>query len=165
MRRQQSLEMVGYFIECAELALSLGGEVSFEWPRDCAGWCQKILIEFIHRNNLVSCPVDGCACGMVDKSGDPILKKWMFVTSCRRLGVNLKQLRCKHPPGFKHGKIQGSTTKSTEEYPLFLCRTYLSASFGFHNFCPAMPCQVCACSATPSPVSYTHLTLPTILLV
>ena len=139
-RRAKSLKLLKSFIECAELALSLGGEVSFEWPRHCTGWLQKPLVEFIHRNNLYTANVDGCACGMVNTAGEPLLKQWRFVCSSARMAISLSELRCQHPSDFKHGVIQGSTTKGTETYPLKLCRTMLSSTFGYHNFAPAMMC-------------------------
>ena len=51
-RRAQSTQLLRSFIKCAELCMSLGGEVSFEWPRDCSGWQRPELIKFIHSNSL-----------------------------------------------------------------------------------------------------------------
>ena len=77
---------------------------------------------------------------MVNSAGEPLLKQWRFVCSSARMAYSLSELRCQHPSGFKHGVIQGSTTKGTETYPLTLCRTMLSSVFGYHNFAPAMVC-------------------------
>ena len=92
---------------------------------------------------------------MTNKDGEPLLKKWRFVTSSQRQAGALSSLRCQHPPDFKHGVIQGSTTKGTEVYPLKLCRTILSSLFGLYNFCPSLPvtCSPCspACLEGPSP--------------
>ena len=148
-RRAKSKKMLKAFIECAELALSLGGEVSFEWPRHCTGWLLEELIRFIHRNNLYAADVDGCACGMENADGEPLLKQWKFISSSPRVAASLATLRCSHPTGFKHGIIQGSTTKGTESYPLSLCRTLLSSYFGYHNFTPTM-CGPCVTDPTTS---------------
>ena len=83
-RRQTSLSMLKSFIELAELAMSLGGHASFEWPRHCTGWLQPPLLDFIHRNQLHNAEVDGCACGMTTSKGEPILKQCRFVTSSAR---------------------------------------------------------------------------------
>ena len=95
-RRQESVKMLNSFIECAEIALSQGGEVSFEWPRYCLGWLRPELIDFITRNDLFSIFVDGCATGMTNKEGVPVLKQWRFVTSSQRQAVSLAGLRCQH---------------------------------------------------------------------
>ena len=52
--------MVRSFCEVAELCLSLGGEISFEWPRDCTGWCLEPLAALTHRHQLLFADVDGC---------------------------------------------------------------------------------------------------------
>ena len=132
--------MLKSFIECAELALSLGGEVSFEWPRHCGGWLRPELISFITKHNLFSVLVDGCATGMTNKDDVPVLKQWRFITSSHRQAVSLGHLRCQHDPDFQHAEISGSTTRGTEEYSLPLCRTMLSSIFGSHGHAPAMPC-------------------------
>ena len=139
-RRVKSVSMLKDFIECAELALANGGEVSFEWPRNCAGWLRPELINFIERNQLYTANVDGCACGMTSKKGEPILKQWRFICSSQRQAVSLAGLKCEHPTGFKHGEISGSETKRTESYPVRLCRTMLSSLFGSHKEAPAMCC-------------------------
>ncbi len=139
VRQRKAAKLLGKFIERAELCLSLGGHVSFEWPRYCKGWLRKELMKFIHQNNLFVADVDGCACGMKNSDGEPLLKQWRFVCSSERQALALGHLRCKHEPSFKHGIIAGSVTKATEEYPLSLCRTWLSSLFGFHNFCPCLP--------------------------
>ena len=98
------------------------------------------MIAFIERHSLYSVDVDGCACGMTDSHGDPVLKKWKFITSSERQAHSLAGLRCSHPKEFRHAEIFGSTTKGTEKYPAALCHTLLSVLFGHWNHVPAMPC-------------------------
>jgi hypothetical protein len=140
IRRAESLKMLRSFIKVAELALSLGGEVSFEWPKNCTGWLRRELITFIARNKLYSVLVDGCACGMKDADGLPFLKQWRFITSSERQATSLADLKCQHDSAFKHAQICGSATKGTESYPMPLCRTMLASLFGSHKHAPAMPC-------------------------
>ena len=139
-RQRHAVRLLRHFIELAEVVLAGGGQVSFEWPRHCPGWQRQELIDFIHRHQLYSVSVDGCECGLTNSDGDPVLKKWRFVTSSQRQAESLSGLRCQHPPGFRHAEISGSTTKATERYPDKLCHTMLSGLFGHWDVCPAMPC-------------------------
>ena len=77
---------------------------------------------------------------MTSKRGEPILKKWRFMTSSHRLSHSLKQLRCQHPPGYVHDSIEGEETKLTEAYPPRLCRTMLGSLFRFDEHSPLLPC-------------------------
>ena len=139
-KRAQSIKLLGHFAEVAELAVKLGGEVSFEWPAYCSGWVQKPLTDLIQKLGLFTARVDGCACGLRSSKGIPIKKPWRFITSSERLAVSLDSLRCPHPKGFVHDACQGQETKPTERYPVPLCRTILASLFGFHLHCPAMTC-------------------------
>ena len=139
-RRKESEKLVDDFIEIAELALSLGGEVSFEWPKDCAGWQLQELANFIMRNSLYTALPDGCASGMCDTTGTPMLKPWRFIRSSKRLAVGLHALQCRHDKAFRHGKIAGSATKDTERYPIKLSRTYITSLFGDPEVIPGLPC-------------------------
>jgi len=138
-RRRKSIEMVKSFIQIAELALKLGGHISFEWPRFCEGWAIKELMKFIREHELCLADVDGCPLGMKTKDGEPILKQWRFICSSSKQATDLGKIRCKHPKGFKHGVIAGGETKKTELYPKALCRTWMSSLFGYHLACPSIP--------------------------
>ena len=37
-KRAQSRKLLKHFIEVAELLLSQGGHIGFEWPKGAAGW-------------------------------------------------------------------------------------------------------------------------------
>ena len=47
-------------------------------------------------NNLYSVDVDGCAAGVQNSAGVPMLKQWRFVTSSPRLAASLSAVRCVH---------------------------------------------------------------------
>ena len=96
LRRLESINMLKTFIKLADQVLSLGGEISFEWPRYCTGWALPELNDFIARWNLYSVAVDGCACGLTSRSGRPIKKPWRFITSSKRQAVSLEKLKCPH---------------------------------------------------------------------
>ena len=92
--RRDSISMLESFLATAALALECGGDVSFEWPHSCLGWKIPILLDFIKRHNLYTATADGCSLGMTNNKGEPILKRWRFVTSNRRLYEALSQFKC-----------------------------------------------------------------------
>jgi len=142
-RRKISIAMLKSFIELAELVMASGGDVSFEWPNSSRGWTIPELLSFIVKHDLWTCHVDGCSLGMTNDKGEPILKRWRFVTSNPRLHAALKTYSCSHPKGFRHGEIEGgSFTRSTAGYPLALCRTYLAGMFGYYECTPCVPVVV-----------------------
>ena len=138
-QRKASSKLVSIYIMLSELILELGGHCSFEWPKTCKGWLLPQLLSFITKHNLFSCCVDGCSLDMVNCDGDPILKRWRFVTSSKRTYDVMSTFKCQHPPGFKHGAIQGSDTAKTAFYPIRLCRALLSSLFGWYECTPCMP--------------------------
>ena len=84
-RSKDAIKLLENFISIADLCLGLGGRVTFEWPRYCAGFLLPQLIEFIGRWNLHSALVDGCGCGMTNKNCGPVLKMWRFLCSDARV--------------------------------------------------------------------------------
>ena len=139
-RRNVSIQMIKTFVRLSERVLTLGGQVSFEWPSSCRGWLILELLAFITKWNLMSATVDGCSLGMCDSDGYPILKRWRFVTTCVRMYQALSRFVCTHPSNYKHSEIHGSLTPKTAFYPMKLCTTMLTALFGWYEFSPAMPC-------------------------
>ena len=140
-RQSRSRQLIRNFIEVATYAASKGGEVSFEWPRWCTGWHEKLIIQMIHRLDMYTALVDGCAVGVVDETGIPIKKPWRFVCTSPRLAASLDALRCPHGPEFKHSECVGSRTAKTAFYPAPLCRTILASLFGYLKHCPIMACK------------------------
>ena len=84
-QRARSRRILRNFIAVAEVVLSQGGHVAFEWPKNAAGWALPELIAFIKRHNLYEARTDGCAHGLCDKNGVPHLKPWRIITSCWKL--------------------------------------------------------------------------------
>lgn len=132
--------MVKDFVRLAERVIHLGGQVSFEWPSSCRGWLVPELLAFVAKYKLNGALVDGCDLDMHDKNGDPILKRWRFVTTSPRMASALSGFKCKHPKGFKHGVIEGGVTADTAAYPPKLCTSMLASLFGWYECTPAMPC-------------------------
>ena len=61
---------------------------------------------FIAKLNLYIADFDGCAFGMTNSRGEPLLKKWRVATDCGRLAKALSSQRCKHGAGCRHGAGQ-----------------------------------------------------------
>ena len=119
-------KMLKSFIECAELVIAEGGEVSFEWPKSCLGWLESDLMTFICKYNLFCVDVDGCSVGLANSQAELVLKQWRFITTSSRQAESLAKWRCKHEPGFKHGEVEGGDSPMSAFYPDVLARTMLS---------------------------------------
>ena len=115
--------------------------MSFEWPRWCTGWHEKMIIDMIYQLDMHTALVDGCSVGVVDEHGVPIKKPWRFVCTSPRQAASLDALRCTHEADFKHPECVGSRTAKTAFYPSPLCRTILASLFGFHHHCPSVVCK------------------------
>ena len=96
-RREESQQMLINFIRFAEVIYAAGGEVSFEWPKNCVGWHLEELARMITRFDMYSVVVHGCPLGMTDAAGKPILKQWRFIATSARLAAALEPLQCSHP--------------------------------------------------------------------
>ena len=66
-----------------------GGDVAFEWPKGSIGWAQPAVVRFLKELNLYEALCDGCAFGMTDADGRPVLKPWRIVTSSAGLAFTL----------------------------------------------------------------------------
>ena len=129
-RREESKMMLKNFIKTAELVISLGGEVSFEWPKSCLGWLLPELIEFITKYNLFVVDVDGCSLGIASKIGEPILKRWRFATTSTRMAESLSKCSCAHAAGFRrffdtnNTLISCKIMSSVADFVVWLARVY-----------------------------------------
>ena len=140
-RRRASLKLFSTFVELASLVREGGGEVTFEWPKESIGWAQKPVSRFIVDFGLHEALCDGCAFGMKDEGGNPILKSWRIVSTSRPLAEDLNRCRCKHPKGFKHAHLEGSLTPKSAFYPPSFCTTALNALYPSTKVVvPAMSC-------------------------
>jgi hypothetical protein len=116
-RRRASLRLFASFRRVAEVVRENGGDVTFEWPKDSLGWAQGPVSRFIADFDLSEALCDGCAFGMKDGNGHPILKPWRIVTTSRLLAQNMSKCRCTHERGFRHAQLEGSLTPASAFYP------------------------------------------------
>ena len=56
------------------------GRIAIEWPKDCEYWRTKHVKQLIHDVKLNRVHINGCAPGMTDDEGVPILKHWTIAT-------------------------------------------------------------------------------------
>jgi hypothetical protein len=95
---------------------------------------------FIADFDLSEALCDGCAFGMKDGNGHPILKPWRIVTTSRLLAQNMSKCRCTHERGFRHAQLEGSLTPASAFYPPSMCTTALTSLFPWTaQTAPAMP--------------------------
>ena len=146
--RDLSLKLLDRFCALARCVVEHGGDVHFEWPRHALGWKQAALCQLIRDIGMTVMNFDGCAVGLVDRQGTPLLKKWRVATASENLAKNLNECRCKHGTDFKHAPITGSNTSTTARYPEITCEIVFSSLFPGLVFkeVPAMPvCEAAVC--------------------
>ncbi len=93
-RRRLLVCMFHNFEVMASVVLSLGGTVSFEWPRNCHGWKIEELSKYFKDARFKRAALEGCTVGMRSASGCPLLKGWAVQTTSSELHGALHQLRC-----------------------------------------------------------------------
>ena len=70
------------FVQRAELVLSLGGTVTFEWPRYNSGWNRPDVRRFFEQHpEFQSVEFDGCMLGLKSKEKRPIMKPWKLMST------------------------------------------------------------------------------------
>jgi len=141
-RRQKSMQMFDNFVALAEKVISLGGSVSFEWPRYCMGWGKDKVMNFISRFDLKEALFDGCSFGL-EHNGESVLKPWRVVTSCPLLAHNLDKHRCSHPKEYKHCPVEGGLTAKTAYYTPAMCECIVGSLYPYMTttHVPAMICK------------------------
>ena len=77
-------------IALAEVIIAVGGEFSSEWPDTCAGSHLPELLELITRYNMYAVVAHGCPLGLKNQGGEPLLKKWRFITTSARMASALE---------------------------------------------------------------------------
>jgi hypothetical protein len=69
-RQDLSRVLLKYFFEVAELVLSQGGHIAFEWPKGAKGWLLPELVAFMKRHKLYMAECHGCFFGMQSSKAD-----------------------------------------------------------------------------------------------
>ena len=107
VRRQRLRRMLQTFREAGDIIIANGGTVSFEWPRYCQGWQEKVLKEFFNDHPFIKILTDGCQFGMKSiMTGKPIFKPWTIYTTSPVLAKRLDR-RCPDRQAHGHETIAG----------------------------------------------------------
>eukprot|EP00435_Cladocopium_sp_Y103_P068276 s2538_g31.t1 len=139
---RESNRMFLRFRRCAEIVLQKGGAVTFEWPRDNAGWQRRQIKAFFRGHpEIVPVDIDGCMVGVKSHKGNPIKKPWRLMTSSPRIVEAFPNLRCIHAP-YEHDPCEGADTARSAFYPPQMTELIVRALFlaVANNPVPAMPC-------------------------
>ena len=92
-----------------------GGRIAIEWPKGCEYWRTKHVKQYIQDLKLNRVHINGCALGLTDNGGIPILKPWTIATDGPYLHAKFQDKLCPgkdiHPV---HTPVAGKDTKLTE---------------------------------------------------
>ncbi|CAK0850111.1 unnamed protein product [Prorocentrum cordatum] len=87
-RKKNLKKIVNHFMEVSRVVKDNGGDVHFEWPRNCHGWKYfPELTEFFGELGMEKVNFDGCQVGVVNTKGEPIYKPWTLWTSRKKLAT------------------------------------------------------------------------------
>ena len=65
----------------AEANAKRGGRIAIEWPSDCDYWKLDYANDFLVKYHMVKAECQGCAFGLTDDEGVPILKPWTIAAA------------------------------------------------------------------------------------
>ena len=119
-RRRHMLCMFANFRRVAAAVTAHGGEVCFEWPRNCHGWRLAEVSFFFEDTVYKRVCVDGCTVGVVNAQGAAMMKPWAIRTTSSHLVQFLNGLTC--PGNHEHASCHGSSATLSARYPSILAR-------------------------------------------
>ena len=71
-----------------------GGRIAIEWPKGCEYWRTKHVEQYIRFLMLSKVHINGCALGLLDNGGIPILKPWAIATDDPYLHAKFQDKLC-----------------------------------------------------------------------
>ncbi|CAK0828505.1 unnamed protein product, partial [Prorocentrum cordatum] len=122
-RKKNIKKIVNHFVEVSRIVKDNGGDVHFEWPRNCHGWKYfPELTEFFDELGMERVNFAGCHVGVVNTKGEPIHKPWTLWTSRKKLATALSGKRCPDPQGHGHAECCGKDATLSGKYPARMAR-------------------------------------------
>ena len=104
-------------IPVAEANRRRGGRIAIEWPSENDYWRLDYVQDFVAKFGLYKAKCQGCAFGLCNKHGQPILKPWTIATDDPHLAAEMEKGKCPgrlvHP---YHAPCVGAETKRSEGY-------------------------------------------------
>ena len=126
--RQESRKLVAHVVQVFKAAIleDETAHIYFEWPRGCVGWNVpelQGLRDWLEKRGrkLHKVYMDGCAFGMTDPQGKPVLKAWTILTTDSAFQGASMRCRGDHV----HSQILGmgtSAVRNTGYYPEAMAR-------------------------------------------
>ena len=71
-----------------------GGRIAIEWPKDCECCRIKHVEQYLQDLRLNKVHINGCALGLIDTEGIPILKPWTIATDDPYLHAKFQDKLC-----------------------------------------------------------------------
>ncbi|CAK0867695.1 unnamed protein product [Prorocentrum cordatum] len=122
-RKKNLKKIVNHFMQVSRIVKDNGGDVHFEWPRNCHGWKYfPELTAFFDELSMEKVNFDGCQVGVVNTKGEPIHKPWTQWTSRKKLATALSGKRCPDPRGHGHAECCGKDATLSGRYPARMAR-------------------------------------------
>ena len=112
-RQDLSRVLLKHFFEVAEIVLSQGGHIAFEWPKGAKGWLLPELVALMKRHKLFMAECHGWFFGMQSSKGRPMFKPWHIATSSYRLAANVDKATKKEEVA-KEGSTEGYSSEATK---------------------------------------------------
>ena len=110
-------KLIKHFRIVAKEVMSKGGDVSFEWPSQCALWQEEEVKGMVDELGMEKVAIHGCSLGLTDPHGVPIKKPWTIATTSSAMVDHFNPMTC---PGASdhpiHQPCAGQLTKGTEGY-------------------------------------------------
>ena len=71
-----------------------GRSIALEWPKDCEYWRTKHVKQYTHDLELNKVHINGCALGLTDDGGAPILKPWTIANDDPYVQAKFRDKSC-----------------------------------------------------------------------
>ena len=112
------IKLIGNFEKVAKEVVEQNGDISFEWPTECALWKHELTRELVDGLSLNKVNMHGCAAGLTfSKDNTPIRKPWTVASTSPAIIDTLSKFQCPgkelHPV---HFPCADAETKRTELY-------------------------------------------------
>ena len=112
------IKLIGNFEKVAKKVVEQGGDVSVEWPTECALWKHELTQKLVNDLSMNKVNMRRCAPGLTSAKDNTLIKKpWTVASTSLAIVDTLSNFQCPgkemHPV---HSPCAGAETKRTELY-------------------------------------------------
>ena len=100
-----------------------GNNIAIEWPTKCSYWKWKPVQDLIHRHSLMPVHIHGCAMGVKDEKGRPLLKPWTVYTNHLGLYDELSDAKYRCDGTHEHSTCTGKRATMSSGYTRDMAKT------------------------------------------